>query len=435
MNSQINGANEQLENAFQLFNQFSEKLADSYSDLESHVAQLTDELAEARNERLIQLAEKEVLAKRLEGLLDALPAGIVVLDADGCITQTNPIAREMLGLDVSDKNIKGKQWESIAANKFITDGDELRLKDGRWVNVSACPLEDDPGKIILISDISETHTLQSMLNRQQRLSSLGEMVASLAHQIRTPLSSALLYLSTLDHPKNKAKDRLRFAEKARERLHHLERMVNDMLVFARGDVLQSEQINAAEFVNQVIKLLALSYSEDQITLVIDRDLNNVTIRANRDALLSAMQNIIDNAIEASGESPKIEISAYLNNEEQFEINIKDNGCGMSEEIKERVIEPFFTTRSNGTGLGLAVVSATVNRYAGDMTIHSKEAQGCMFAIKFPCAEVSGMLPSNLTRKEKGQSQVGLLKAFNNHVSVNKAVKTKLKAIEIHEVEL
>ena len=98
MNSQINGAGKQLESAFQLFNQYSEKLADSYADLESHVSQLSEELAEARNERLIQLAEKEVLAKRLEGLLDALPAGIVVLDANGCITQTNPVAREMLGL-------------------------------------------------------------------------------------------------------------------------------------------------------------------------------------------------------------------------------------------------------------------------------------------------------------------------------------------------
>ena len=96
MNSQISGAGEQLENAFQLFNQFSEKLADSYSGLETHVTQLSKELAEERGERLTQLAEKELLAKRLEGLLDALPAGIVVLDSAGYIIQTNPVAREMM---------------------------------------------------------------------------------------------------------------------------------------------------------------------------------------------------------------------------------------------------------------------------------------------------------------------------------------------------
>ena len=80
MNNQIDAAGERLEDAFQLFNKLSEKLADSYGDLETQVVQLTKELAEARSERLIQLAEKEVLAKRLAGLLDVLPAGIVVLD-------------------------------------------------------------------------------------------------------------------------------------------------------------------------------------------------------------------------------------------------------------------------------------------------------------------------------------------------------------------
>ena len=241
MNSQMNKASEQLENAFELFNQFSEKLAGSYGDLESHVTRLTKELAEARSERLIQLAEKEVLAKRLEDLLDALPAGIVVLDADNCITQTNPVARLMLGADMGNKKLCGQNWQSVAKKSIKTDGDELRLLDGRWVNLSACPLCIDStgvnrGKIILISDITETRILQMKLNRQQRLSSLGEMIASLSHQIRTPLSSALLYISTLNHPLNDEKERICFADKAKERLRHLERMVNDMLIFARGDV-------------------------------------------------------------------------------------------------------------------------------------------------------------------------------------------------------
>ena len=446
MNSQINIASEQLENAFELFNQFSEKLAGSYGDLESHVTRLTKELAEARSERLIELAEKEVLAKRLEGLLDALPAGIVVLDAENFITQTNPVARLMLGTDSDNNKLIGQNWQSVAEKSIKTHGDELRLADGRWLNLSACPLcidntGENRGKIILISDITETRTLQMKLNRQQRLSSLGEMIASLAHQIRTPLSSALLYISTLNHPLNDEKERVCFADKAKERLRHLERMVNDMLIFARGDVSESEYINANEMMLQLKNITGTHNSLQQIQFEIDSNLQDVTIQANRDVLLSAFQNIIDNAIEAccdtgssDAESQNIEnceqvlivIKAILNTSNQLEVNIKDNGRGMSETVKDKVLEPFFTTRSSGTGLGLAVVSSIVNRYAGEIHIDSTEGVGSDFTIKFPRAEETGMLPSSVSSiaSNNAKKLTNILNdtAFRKHV-MNKQFKT------------
>ncbi|MBT8438886.1 MAG: PAS domain-containing protein, partial [Gammaproteobacteria bacterium] len=99
----------QLEDAFQLFNQLSVTLAESYGDLQVQVEHLSRELTEARSERLKQLAEKERLANRLEGLLDTLPAGIVVLDSRGLITQANPVAHDMLG-----DEILGQAWELTA---------------------------------------------------------------------------------------------------------------------------------------------------------------------------------------------------------------------------------------------------------------------------------------------------------------------------------
>jgi len=184
-----------------------------------------------------------------------------------------------------------------------TDGDELRLNDGRWVNLLACPLcLDNTGvnreKIILISDITETRSLQMRLNRQQRLTSLGEMIASLAHQIRTPLASALLYISTLNHPMNDEKERIRSADKAKERLLHLERMMNDMLIFARGDVAESEYINAGEMMLQLKNIVERSDRLEQIRFAINSNLQKATIQVNRDVLLSALQNIVDNAMEA-----------------------------------------------------------------------------------------------------------------------------------------
>lgn len=392
MYSQINEAGEQLENAFQLFNQFSEKLADSYSDLEQQVTRLSRELAKERSKRLIELAEKEKLAKRLESLFDALPAGVVVLNSAGDITQSNRIAQQML-------HNKTGNWKNIAADTFINDGDELRLKDGRWVNLSACQLNKASEKIILISDVSETHSLHEMINRQQRLSSLGEMIASLAHQIRTPLSSALLNISNASHPANNEDRRQQFTEKAKERLRYLQRMVDDMLIFARGDVSDAEYMDAESFFTQLRKLLEPGYKSQGISLHLNDNLKQVTINASQDALLSAMQNIVDNAITACEDNPesqsRIEITAFLNDRNKFEINIQDNGCGMTEQSIERVLEPFYTTRANGTGLGLAVVNATINRYNGELRIDSKPGEGSNFNIQFPRAKANGMLPSAL----------------------------------------
>ena len=397
MNNQINEAGEQLENAFQLFNQFSEKLADSYSDLEEQVTRLTEELARERSKRLIQLAEKELLAKRLESLFDALPAGVVVLDSAGHITQTNRIAQEMLAIKANNDPFIDGNWEKIAADTFNSDGDELRLKDGRWINLSASQLNNDAEKIILISDVSETHALNEMLNRQQRLSSLGEMIASLAHQIRTPLSSALLNISNSNHPANNEERRLHFTEKAKERLRHLQHMVDDMLIFARGDVSDAEYVSADTFCQQLKNILTHDYVAQKISFQIGRELGNVTIKANQDVLLSAVQNIVDNAIEASsGETKNINIDAQLNHENKFELSIKDNGCGMTQQTIGRILEPFFTTRANGTGLGLAVVNATVNRFNGEMHIDSKPGEGSNFILRFPRAETNALLCSHLT---------------------------------------
>ncbi len=446
-------ANEQLEDAFELFNQFSEKLSSSYGVLETQVARLTEELAQARSERLIQLTEKEVLASRLEGLLDALPAGIVVLDVDGCITQTNPVACFMLG----SNKLLGKKWQDVARQSIKTDADELCLMDGRWINLSVCPLSMNnmdshvTGKIILISDITENRKLQIKLDRQQRLSSLGEMVASLAHQIRTPLSSALLYISTINHPVNTKQDRIRFAEKTKERLHHLERVVNDMLIFARGDVSNSEYINASEtmlqlktsikqsviFPNPMLSNQVSNQVVDNIQFDIDSNLQNVKIKANSDVLQSALQNIIDNAIEACTpsdhletkmiETKTIKVRALLNANKQFEITISDNGCGMPDVIIDKVLEPFFTTRASGTGLGLAVVNATVNRYGGEMKLSSKQGVGSEFTITLPSAEVTGMLPSNLSSIES-HTGAKIINIFSGAASGNNTINKQEVAL-------
>ena len=381
----------QLEDAFKLFNQLSMSLAESYRELQTQVEHLSTELSEARNERLKQLAEKELLADKLEGLLDTLPAGIVVLDSHGHITQANPVAYDMLGADLI-----GQAWELLARRVLVNHNDELRLPDGRWISISVRALDAEPGKIILITDTTENRALQELVSRQQRLTSLGEMVASLAHQIRTPLATALLYLSNISHPHAQSADRTHFAEKAKERLCHLERMVNDMLVFARGEVSDTESFSVTEFIEDFEQALEPQFDGKRAMLTIYSPGDSSRLCGNRDALFGAFQNLVNNAIEACDDTLQLNIRVSHTNDNMIEFSFEDNGRGISEDIIERVMEPFFTTRTNGTGLGLAVVNATVSSFNGRFDIRSAPGEGSCFTITLPLSTNNQILASEIT---------------------------------------
>lgn len=402
-------ASEQLEVAFQMFNQMSQELTQSYGELEAQASQLASELAEARTDRIKQLAEKEMLASRLEALLNALPAAVIVLDDVNRVSQFNARASAMFGGD-----IQAQTWQSIAKQNFIRSVDGIRLHDGCWVNISTRALQHNTGntkenraggKIILVTDVTEIHQLEASLNHQKRLTGLGEMVAGLAHQIRTPLSSALLYLSNINHPNAKSSDRQRYTDKASESLRHLERMVNDMLIFARGGVSDNERFTVAQLMQSFQHLLEPLFVEKKAQLCIDNKVPDMCLFGNSDSLLSAFQNLANNALEASEQNCHhdkscdliFSVSITALSDEAVEFCFKDNAGGMSNEIKSRVLEPFFTTRNTGTGLGLAVLNETVISHQGVLNIESQQGQGSCFTITLPVGVGHTVLNSQITQ--------------------------------------
>ncbi|MEP6220423.1 PAS domain-containing protein, partial [Marinobacter sp.] len=167
--------------ALELFNQMSRQITDSYRTLESRVNQLSGELSAESQQRQAELEQKEELADRLSTLLHALPAGVVVLDSQGVVTQTNPAAIMLLG-----EPLDGERWVDVIRRCFAPrrdDGHEVSLKDGRRVSIEIRTMENQPGQLILLTDLTETRHLQAQLAHAQRLSAMGKMVASLAHQI------------------------------------------------------------------------------------------------------------------------------------------------------------------------------------------------------------------------------------------------------------
>jgi len=372
-----------LEEAFGVFSQVSERLASSYQALEARIAQLNDELAVARSERVQEQGENGRLSNRIEHLLSALPAGVVVLDGRGRVQEYNPAAVDLLGEPLS-----GVAWTDVIARAFVPrahDGHEISLRDGRLVGVATRSLDPEPGQIVLIHDLTSTRRLQEQLARHQRLSSLGEMAASLAHQVRTPLATALLYVSHLNRPQLEESERLRVAEKMLSRLRHLERLVNDMLVFARGDAQQREIIALTPLLEEIQQALEPQLNAAACRLVLGARADGALLQGNREALAGALLNLATNAIQACGTGGEIRLAAAVTRDGMIEISVSDNGPGIPAELQERIFEPFFTTRADGTGLGLAVVQAVTRAHGGELQLDSAPGTGATFRLRLPLA--------------------------------------------------
>ncbi len=382
-----------LEDAFNVFSQVSERLAESYRLLEDRVAVLTDELAAARHERLEQLAEKERLANRLQLLLETLPGGVVVLDGQGLVQECNPVAVSLL-----NEPLLGENWSKVSVRAFAAGAQglyETTLKDGRQLSISSCELAAEPGRILLFQDVTETRQLQDLLSRHQRLSAMGEMVARLAHQIRTPLSSAMLYVSMLHKAPAEQTDRVHCAGKVLSRLRELERMVNDMLVFARGGEFAAQPIALSALLDDLRQALELPLQQGRGQLEIVDRAPGATIDGVPEVLVGALLNLTTNAMQAAGADIRLLIETRRAVDGGIEVRVTDNGPGIPRDLHEKIFEPFFTTRRSGTGLGLAVVRAVMEGHRGTVNLESTEGCGASFILKFPVPNTEQALASGL----------------------------------------
>lgn len=376
-------ASDELEQSLALVRDISGQLGESEGMLQARVAELQDQLAESASQRLQELDEKERLANRLQSLLDLLPGGVIVIDGQGRVREANPVALGLLGAP-----LEGALWREVIARSFSPrsdDGHEISLKDGRRVSIATRSLNIEPGQLVLLTDLTETRRLQEQLARHERLSALGRMVASMAHQIRTPLSSALLYASHLEQGGLSAEHQQRFAGRLKDRLNELEHQVRDMLVFARGDLPLEDRLTPAELL-AALRVAAETQLEG-IAVRWQCDAYAGALLCNRDTLVGALLNLIENALQAATGDTRLKIHLFSRGA-VLRLSISDNGAGIDAATLARVGEPFFTTRATGTGLGLAVVNSVARAHSGALALRSRPGRGTCATLQLPLLPAS-----------------------------------------------
>jgi two-component system sensor histidine kinase FlrB len=219
---------------------------------------------------------------------------------------------------------------------------------------------------------------------------MGEMAAQLAHQIRTPLSSALLYTSHLSSDDISTTKRHHFAERTRARLLLMERQINDMLAFARGGQYTSEPepVVISEMLRELSQILEPIMQHGNVNYEFkDFTSGECSISGNYDALLGAIMNLANNALQHGGDEISLRISLEQSSEEWLHLQVSDNGGGIPEDIRDSIFDPFFTTSSDGTGLGLAVVQSVILGHNGRIRLLPEFEGGTCFQIELPLASV------------------------------------------------
>jgi len=378
---------EELQRAFDVFNQVSLELTQAYAGLQGRVESLTSELAVANGQLRRQFQEKEALSERLSLLLNALPAGVVVLDSAAAVSEANPVARHLLGTA-----IVGSDWPTLAASRLApTDAPDEWQLDARRVSIAGSPLDSSGGRLLLIYDITAAHELKANVERNQRLAAMGEMAASLAHQLRTPLATALLYSSNLAQPELSDAARRRFAGKAAEQLKRLERLIQDVLLFARGEQIGRDVIAAASFIADAAQTMAPLCREKGVAFAVHCAVGDSIIKGSRKALAGALLNLLENAVQACEgrdvAGAEVSLSAIVAGQ-QLRVSVRDSGGGIAPEARERIFEPFFTTRGQGTGLGLAIALGVARAHGGSIEISSTPGEGSEFILLLPTGTLS-----------------------------------------------
>lgn len=368
----------ELQRAFAVFNQVSAELTQAYEALQARVASLTEELAIANGELRRQYEEKEALSERLSSLLDALPAGVVLLDQAARVTALNPTALTMFGEASIDRH-----WGDVA-QQFL----EPTRTVGEWmlgearVAIAESALASGGGKLLLVHDVTAAHQMMTELERNQRLAAMGEMAASLAHQLRTPLAAALLYTANLGQPGVSEEARAKFSGKATAQLQRLERLIQDVLLFARGESIGRDLIPASDLLQEAAQTVEPLMRERSLAFAAVDQCAGAILAGGRKALFGALVSLLENAMQATPEGGKICLSGKRCGD-MLALSVADTGPGISAEQRRRIFEPFFTTKGQGTGLGLAIALGVARAHGGTIDVSSTPGSGAEFVMLLP----------------------------------------------------
>ncbi len=279
---------------------------------------------------------------------------------------------------------------AVSINNMAYSLDQADANLREWSNSLEKRVEEKTAELELVN---------KELIQVEKMASLGKMAASVAHELNNPLAGILTYAKLLIKKIQNNLSQPVEKEKFIEKLEHIRsesmrcgNIVRNLLTFARGSTTNFQECNLSDIIDRALRIVNHHIELAKIKVVRQIDIKLGTISCDSDQLLQAFVALLVNAVEAMSDGGNLEISAqHLGQEtKRVIIQIKDTGIGIPEELKDRILEPFFSTKKdqNGVGLGLAVVYGIIQRHNGKIWLKSQKDQGTTFYMELPVVQSS-----------------------------------------------
>ena len=392
-----------------------------------------------------KLSKEQVLAlledivdenESLYSVLESLSTGLLIINDDFQLLRYNQIAESWLPFSEHLEDILGSEkaiWEyiedeDIAAflqrclEKNVTNSSEefSTVTSGgsvRFLTVTIAPLINEGelnGKMILVRDITEKKNQDILLHRMENLANLTNLAAGMAHEIKNPLGAISIHIQLIQKALEKARENndilpgKKFVEDhiyvVNEEIDHLNKLVMDFLLAVRPVKAQLELKEPDKLIDGLISFFKPEFNREGIEVIYKPSESGKRILLDEKLFRDVVMNISQNSLAAlkskyNGDAEagaKFCISNSVR-ENKFIITIADNGCGMSEESLSKIFEPYYTTKANGTGLGMTMVYKIIKEFSGEIIVDSKEGEGTAFTITFPIPQKDTKLLSSDNR--------------------------------------
>ncbi|NGZ07853.1 MAG: PAS domain-containing protein [Nitrospira sp. LK70] len=387
---------ELLRAAFRSFDEASHTLQQSYSALTARVEQMDLELARSNEALRRQLGDNEAMRLHLDGVLESLSTGVLVVDDGATISRSNRAAERLLG--ARDIELQNRRATDVLAEAGLGLYDRPQRIGQTIVSISRVPLHNDSaegsGHLILFQDITRIYQLEEQLQRKERLAAMGELIGRIAHEIRNPLGSVELFASMLQRDLAEQSSAKRYALQISEAVQSMDRLLGNLLLYTRPVRMVRDWHSAEPLIGESIKLAAHALTRVPVDIRVEMGRKVHSIWCHDGQLKQVLVNLIVNAVQAMPNGGVLEINLSQEPPETLgtsavRLTVRDSGMGIDPAHRSRIFDPFFTTKEEGTGLGLAIVHSIVEGHQGRIDVESRVGQGTACSIILPHPSMGG----------------------------------------------
>jgi two-component system sensor histidine kinase HydH len=337
-------------------------------------------------------------------LISRLPVGIIATNQDGRIRTFNSTAAAMT--DRSAESVRNGKPEvllpSEVARFFVLQDQKEEMTDRNVIltgadnvqyalHVSSLPVYNQysvfMGRVLIMYDLSELKKLEKEVQRHDRLVALGKMAAGVAHEVRNPLSSIKGFATLLGSKFKDGSQEHEAADLLVQEADRLNRSITELLNYARPTALRKKPVNLGDIVDSSLKLISSDAKALEVNILLDVEPDLPTISVDKDKINQILLNLYLNGLQAMEHSTfKKELKVYVHrdaNAGMLVIEVKDTGCGIPQEDLDKVLDPYYTTKPDGTGLGLALAYKIIDEHKGIIRFSSSEGEGTTVSVSLP----------------------------------------------------